>query len=188
MTRWFHHILLTSYYGYRLGAEVCVSWPMPTITQGLWLILITMLLGCTGWGSRGEPPEVLITDLTTLDSTAFEQRLRLDVRVRNPNDYDLRVTGVDFRVDLNGQRFARGLGSKEFTVPRLGEAVISIDTSTSMLDIVRQVLAFRQGQELTYGISGVLYLKDGHLPFRNDGRLLEHGAFTGLSSPPESSQ
>lgn len=63
--------------------------------------------------------------------------------VCNQNDYDLQVTGVDVRLELNGKRLARGLGNKEFTVPPLSESVVSLETSTSMLDIVRQVLGLR---------------------------------------------
>ncbi len=91
----------------------------------------------------------------------------------NPNDYDLQVTGVDVRLELNGKRLARGLGNKEFTVPRLTESVVSLETGTSMLDIVRQVLGLRTSQEVAYGISGVLHLKDGSLPFENTGVLFE---------------
>ena len=59
-----------------------------------------------------EAPEVLVKNIAPLESTAFEQRLQVDLRVRNPNDYDVQATGVDFRLDLNGKRFARGLGNR----------------------------------------------------------------------------
>ncbi|MCA9422181.1 MAG: LEA type 2 family protein, partial [Nitrospira sp.] len=42
----------------------------------------------------------------------FEQRLQVDLRVRNPNDFDLEVTGLDFTLHLNDQRLARGLTNK----------------------------------------------------------------------------
>jgi LEA14-like dessication related protein len=153
-----------------------------SIRQVASLILITTAVGCAGWFTPREPPEVLVTNITPLKGTPFEQRLQLDVRVRNPNDYDLHVTGVDVQLDLNGQRLARGLGNQEFTVPRLSDSLVSIETSTSMLDLARHILAFRPSEELTYGISGIFYLKDGRLPFQNHGVLLDKGAFSGL--PP----
>lgn len=153
----------------------------PTIT--LCLLFLAGFAGCAGWLTKGEPPEVLVTNITPLEGTAFEQRLQIEVRVRNPNDYDLQVTGVDFRLDLNGKRLARGLSNKEFTVPRLSDSLLSIETSTSMLDIARQVLGFRQSQGLTYGISGLFYLTNGRLPFESSGLLLEQGAFSDLRTP-----
>jgi len=86
-------------------------------------------------------------------------------------------------LELNGKRLARGLGNKEFTVPRLSDAVVSVETSTSTLDVVRQVLGLRKTEELTYGITGVLHLKDGRLPFDNTGVLVEKGEMSGLLTP-----
>lgn len=148
------------------------------------LLILTAALGCAGWFVRGEAPEVLITNITPLDGTPFEQRLQVDLRIRNPNDYDLQVTGLDVGVELNGKRLARGLTNTAFTVPRLGESVISLETSTSMLDIVRQVLAFRTAQDVAYGITGVLHLTDGRLPFEHTGVLVEKSALSGILTPP----
>jgi LEA14-like dessication related protein len=127
---------------------------------------------------------VLVTNVTPLEATMFEQRLRVDLRVRNPNDFDYHLTGIDFTLNLNGKRLARGLGSAEVTVPRLGDAVMTIDTSTSTFDIVRQLLQLSQKQELTYDIKGVLHSTNGRLPFDNTGTLIEPGMFSG---PPAGS-
>jgi LEA14-like dessication related protein len=139
--------------------------------------------GCASWFINGESPEVLVTNVTPLDSTPFEQRLKVDLRVRNPNDYDLQATGLDFRLELNGKRLARGLSNKEFIVPRLSDTVVSVETSTSTLDVVRQVLGLRKTQELTYRITGLLHRKDGRLPFENSGVLVEKGELSNLLNP-----
>lgn len=151
---------------------------------GLFAILVlTCTSGCVSWFSKIDPPEVLITNVTPLDSTPFEQRLDVELRVRNPNDYDLQVTGLDFRLDVNKKRLARGLENKAFTIPRLGDATVTIETSTSMLDVMRQILSLRNTQTLTYGVSGVLYLNDGKLSFENSGVLVEKGDFPGIPVP-----
>ena len=147
------------------------------------VLFVAAVTGCATWFIKGEPPEVLVTNVTPLDSTAFEQRLKVDLRIRNPNDYDLQVTGLDFRLELNGKRLARGLGNKEFAVPRLSETVVSVETSTSTFDVVRQVLGLRKTQELAYSITGVLHLKDGRLPFDNTGVLVEKSDLSGILNP-----
>lgn len=140
--------------------------------------LLTLLIvsGCASWMTKGQPPEVLITNVTPLEATAFEQRLQVDLRIRNPNDFDLAVTGIDFRLDLNGNRLARGLGNKELVVPRLSDAVTSVETSTSTLQVVRQLLSFSGDQALTYHLTGVVHTKEGRLPFDNSGVLLDKGS------------
>jgi LEA14-like dessication related protein len=84
-----------------------------------------------------ESPEVLLVNVTPLDTTMFEQRLQVDLRVRNPNNFDLEVTGLDFTLHLNDQRLARGLTNKAATIPRLGDSVVSVETTTSTLDVIR---------------------------------------------------
>ncbi len=150
-----------------------------------WLALLLLLTaGCASWFMKGEAPDVLVTNVTPLDSTLFEQRLQVDLRIRNPNDFDVVVTGIDFKLDLNGKRLARGLGNQELTIPRLSDAVLSVQTSTSTFDIVRQLLALPQTQGLTYDISGVLHSKDGRLPFDSSGTLVDKGQLTGSPSTP----
>jgi LEA14-like dessication related protein len=156
---------------------------MQVVSPLLALLLTVAGTSCAGWFAKGEVPEVLVIDVTPLDSTAFEQRLKVDLRIRNTNDAELHVTGMDFRLELNGKRLARGLSNKDFTVPRLGEAVVSVDTSTSTFDVVRQVLGFRTNQDVTYVISGVLHSNDGTLPFEHAGVLLEKSDLSGIVAP-----
>ena len=149
----------------------------------LFMVTLAALSGCASWFAKGERPDVLVTNITPLDSTPFDQRLKIDLRVRNPNDYELQVTGMDIRLDLNGKRLARGVGNQAFTVPRLSDSVVSIETTTSTLDVVRQVLGLRKIQALSYEISGVLHLKDSRLSFENSGVLVEKGELSGILAP-----
>ena len=168
---------------------------MRRLASRVGLVAVLTLSGCASWFMKGEAPEVLVTNVTPLedligpdsqccDHGAFEQRLQVDLRIRNPNDFDLAVTGIDFRLDLNGNRLARGLGNKELVVPRLSDSVTSVETSTSTLQVVRQLLSFSGDQPLTYHVTGVLHTKEGRLPFDNSGVLLEQGALSG-SPPPQ---
>ena len=57
-------------------------------------VFLVTLVGCASWLMKGEPPEVLVTNITPLEGTAFEQRLQVDLRIRNPNDFDLLATAL----------------------------------------------------------------------------------------------
>ena len=153
---------------------------MWTVTRFLASLLLIATSGCASWFMKGEPAEVLVANVTPLESTTFEQRLQVDLRIRNPNDFDLLVTGIDFTLTLNGKRLARGLGNTGITVPRLSDAVVSVQTSTSTIDVVHQLLNFSRTQNLSYEITGLLHLKDGRLPFDNSGTLLDKGQLSDL--------
>ena len=158
------------------------SWVLFNFVCGiLFLISCTSL---TALSVQPEAPEVLLVNITPLDATMFEQRLQVDLRVRNPNDFDLEVTGLDFTLHLNDQRLARGLTNKASTIPRLGDSVISVETTTSTLDVIRQLLQLSQRQEVSYQVDGVLYVQGARLPFENKGVLLDTNEISG--SPPGS--
>ncbi len=108
---------LTSYYGHRNHADVCVSCPHAIDSPTARHVPLGNRDRVCVVVHKEEQPEVLLTNITPLESTPFEQRLKVDLRVRNPNDYDLQVTGLDFRLEMNGKSLARGLGNKELTVP-----------------------------------------------------------------------
>ena len=156
---------------------------MRTLARYLACFFLVTTAGCASWFMKSEPPEVLVVNVTPLEAAALEQRLQVDLRIRNPNDFDLFVTGINFTLNLNGKRLARGLSNKDFTVPRLSDAVVSVQTSTSTFDVVRHLLNFSRNQDLSYDITGLLHLKDGRLPFDNSGILLEKGQLSGLPSP-----
>ncbi len=124
-------------------------------------------------GLQAKSPEVLLISVTPLDATIFEQRLKVDLRVRNPNNFDLEMTGLDFTLHFNEKRLARGLTNQSSTIPRLGDSVLSVETTTSTFDVVRQFLNFSENQDLTYRVSGVVHTLEAELPFENKGVLTD---------------
>jgi len=131
------------------------------------------LAGCASMGVGGEPVEVQLVSLTPLASTAFEHRLRVDLRLRNPNNHAYEIEGLRFVLDVNGNRLASGVSNESATLPRLGEVVVPVTTTTSLFDLVNQILAFgKQPQpQFSYALRGKLYVKHswGGLDFERQG-------------------
>ena len=148
---------------------------------GIFLISCTSL---TALPSQPEAPEVQLVNITPMDTTMFEQRLQVDLRVRNPNDFDLRVTGLDFTLQLNEQRLARGLMNKASTIPRLGNSVLSIETTTSTFDVIRQLLNLSQHQDVSYQVKGVLHLDGTRLPFDSEGIIFDVSQVSSSTTEP----
>jgi LEA14-like dessication related protein len=139
------------------------------------IFLISPLLfgsGCATLLMQAEPPEILVVNIKPLGGTLFEQRIQVDLRVRNPNNFDLDVSGLDFTLQLNHKKISRGLASQSVTIPRLGDALLTVDTTTSTLEVLSQLLHLTSGEDITYQISGILHLQDIPLPFDNEGVIL----------------
>ena len=123
-----------------------------------------------------DAPEVFVTAITPLDGTVFEQRMRVDLRIRNPNPVDLTIDGLDFTLEVNGSRLTRGLSSEQVTVPRLGEAVMSVTASTTLVDVLGQIQALGRSDKVEYEIHGRVFLVDAprrSVSFRYGSTLIE---------------
>ncbi len=97
---------------------------MRTVAHSLACFLLVATVSRASWLMKGKPPEVLVTNVTSLEGTAVEQQLQGDLRIRNPNEFDLFVTGIDLTFNLNGIRLARGLDNTTITVPRLSDTFV----------------------------------------------------------------
>lgn len=134
---------------------------------------VLVMAGCAGLRNL-ETPEVVVTSIRSLDATMLEQRFEVGLRIYNPNNRDLQIDGVDFELDVNGQRLVRGTGATDLVLPSLGEAETTVRASTSVLDIARQLMAAGQSETVSYSLSGRIHLGSpwgGSLPFRRSGEL-----------------
>lgn len=104
-------------------------------------------------------PEVSLAGVTIEEFGLLEQRLGLELRVMNPNDADLPIDGVSFAVDVNGQKFAKGVSNKAVTVPRFGEAIVDVSAVTTLGTLLRQLgeLAKDGRDTVRYRVHGQLY-------------------------------
>ncbi len=78
---------------------------MRTLARYLACFFLVTTAGCASWFMKGEPPEVLVVNVTPLEAAALEQRLQVDLRIRNPNDFAVRH---GYRLYAQSQREAAG--------------------------------------------------------------------------------
>ncbi|MFU8896206.1 MAG: LEA type 2 family protein [Gammaproteobacteria bacterium] len=141
------------------------------------VLLLFTLAGCANIQSL-QAPEVQLTRVELLDTRpgSLEQRFGIGLRLINPNNRSLAVDGLDFELDLNGRRLARGVTNEAFELPRLGDAETTVVVTTSVLDVLRQALSIssRADEEIEYRLRGRLHLGSGFVrsvPFDHRGTL-----------------
>jgi LEA14-like dessication related protein len=124
--------------------------------------------------ARMEKPTVTLADLDIESVGLFEQQFLLKLRVKNPNDVDIPVEGLNFDVELNGKPFASGVSNQAVTIPRLGEAVLPVRATSNLAAFLRQwkdpESLGRPG--LDYRVRGNLRVSGyGALPFDHRGQV-----------------
>lgn len=135
---------------------------MKPSTNGRYVLLL-LVLGMSACASLSKDlvraPQLQLLDVQVLGLGFKGQTFMLSFDVANPNPFPLPVRNVAYGVRLDGQRFASGETSSEFTVPANGDARFSISVDLDLLTTAPQLLSIvRHGvsREIPYQIEGRL--------------------------------
>ena len=137
------------------------------------LALVLLLTAYTGL-EPPKAPRVRLADIVLLQGGLLEQRMDVVLDIANPNNFDLPLVRLAFTLELNGQPLVEGLSNRSVVVPRLGQARLPIQATTSLLDLMHQILALGKDETLSYRLSGRAYVTSFAalgLPFEKSGRL-----------------
>jgi LEA14-like dessication related protein len=139
------------------------------------LVLAVALSGCALFVPKLQTPRLAIVDIQVLRANFLEQRLRVRMRVDNPNDRSLPVQGLSYTVYLGGEEFATGVSDASFVVPALGTAEFSMDVSANAAGAIFAILSKPHGQGVDYRMKGRVELTHGWLrsiPFEQSGSFV----------------
>lgn len=141
------------------------------------VLMVLALSACTG-GIRPDqlvkPPEVSLSDLRVTDFGLFEQRFAVDLRLRNPNPFPLPVTGMNYRLAINGRPLASGSSDRSLTLGAHDESLVSVGLVTRTSDALAQVRDLMSGERpFRYRLDGDLSVRgrELQLPFSSEGQF-----------------
>jgi LEA14-like dessication related protein len=133
------------------------------------------LAGCSTFIPRLETPTLSIVNVELLESTLWQQKAKVRLRVQNPNDRALPIKGLSYALEVAGENFANGVSNAGFTVPALGEAEFDMSITANMASTLVKVLGRGGdsfGDQVDYRIKGKISLAEGFLrsiPFEERG-------------------
>lgn len=102
----------------------------------------------------GEALRVSLAGIGIVDSTLFEQRYTLTIRLQNPSEREVRIDGLAYDLIVNGRLFARGVSDRTVVVPRFGEQTIDVTAVGTTGAIIRQALDIGQRTRVDYRLVG----------------------------------
>lgn len=129
---------------------------MPALYRTAVAVFVLLLAGCASLGLR-EPVKVIVVGLEPLPSEGLEARFALKLRIQNPNETAVDFDGVSVDLELADIDFGSGVSDQRGTIPRYGEAVITVPVTVPFLAIVRQVFGLTSGQpreKVSYHLRG----------------------------------
>ncbi len=138
-------------------------------------MILLVLAGCSGMLTKPERPEVSVVGITLVESGLLQQRFRVELRVQNPNNFDLPIDGMQMQLDLNGKKFVTAVSGKSVTVPRFGSALMEIDAVSTLSGLLGQLNDIASGKivSVSYKLTGSAHLSrpSMNLPFIEEGAI-----------------
>ncbi len=142
------------------------------------LALALVLAGCSTLSPQLETPRLSVVNVELQQAGLWEQRLKVRMRVQNPNDRKLPIRGLSYTLQVGGEDFARGLTDTAFTVPALGEAEFDMNVTANAASALLRYLGKRDTESspdsIDYRLVGKVSLAQGVLrsiPFEERGTL-----------------
>ena len=146
-----------------------------------WMALGSVALssGCAALKGNLQAPEVRVRDVTlgNLDLSGLE--ILVNLRLRNPNNVALPVTGIEYNLILENVKVADGREARAVTLPALGEADMQISLNVNLLTSATKLLPIllnpaKTPKSLHYKVDGHVKLDWWYLPsiaFDRSGEL-----------------
>ncbi|MGH8177422.1 MAG: LEA type 2 family protein [Steroidobacter sp.] len=141
------------------------------------LIAVTLLItaACSSLGPKLEPPRLSIVRVAMTSADIFNQQFLVRLHVQNPNDRDLPVRGIDYKLFLQGDSFAEGVSGKPFVVPALGETEFDMTVRTNFVSGIGRLLSRLHGRDqVEYVLEGKVLTDLGmikRIPFQESGTV-----------------
>ncbi|VVN94408.1 LEA type 2 family protein [Pseudomonas fluorescens] len=124
------------------------------------LLLLLSLGGCASWFMDNDwiDPQVHLVKVEVVRAKLLEQKFRLYFRVDNPNDSDLTVRGLEYRIHLGQMLLTEGEYEKWFTVKPKSSGYFQVPIRTNLWPKVREVVKLlrKPQQPIPYRLEGEL--------------------------------
>lgn len=131
-------------------------------------LLALLLAGCATLRPGFEAPTVDLVGIQPAASGSLEQRMRLTLRILNPNRESLNIRGISYSLSLQGHKIVTGVSNRIPVVAGYGEATVTLDAGTSILgglQLLRDLIASPQ-QNVHYELAAKLDIQGRLTPLK----------------------
>ncbi|KUJ84562.1 hypothetical protein AWR36_002525 [Microbulbifer flavimaris] len=128
--------------------------------------MLLSMTGCAVLSPSFQEPEVEVVGLEPLPSSGNELRFRIRLRVFNPNNSELALSGLYYTLRLAGHKVVTGTASDLQPVAAYGQEDITVDATASLVGSLMAAadLLGRQRNTVPYELEAKLGLRRSILP------------------------
>jgi LEA14-like dessication related protein len=138
------------------------------------LVVLTLFASCAVL-PKFESPKLSVVSLKMQSGDFFSQKVLVRMRVFNPNDRELPIKGITYRLEVNDAELGNGSTAAPFIVPAMGEAEFDMQITANLAGVLGKLLSRKNSSEaLDYRLVGDVSLSSGFLrriPFDERGSV-----------------
>ena len=92
-------------------------------------------------------PKLALVSVAMTSADIFHPQFSVRLNVENPNDQELPITGIDYKLFLEGDSFAEGVSNKPFTVPAKGDTDFDMIVRTNFVSSAGRLVSRLNGRD-----------------------------------------
>ena len=133
----------------------------------------TLLTACASLTTPMDPPNVSLESFSSEPSEGGGPRFLIKLRVQNPNEQSLDISGISYSIALAGREVLTGVSKDIPVIEGYSEGIVTLDASLKLFQMLRLLTSLGQSEadKLTYRFAAKIDFK-GLVPTQ---RLEEEG-------------
>ena len=122
-------------------------------------------------------PDFEVMRIEMQSSDMFAQHFKVRLKVQNPNEIEMPIKSLDYKLLLMGDSFGEGMSEQPFVLPANGDAEFDMTLTTNFVSSLGRLISRVGGSKLEnieYEIAGKVVLGKGFvrkLPFDHKGTV-----------------
>jgi len=140
-------------------------------------ILGMLLISGCALTSDFKPPRLSIVSVGMVSADVFSQQFRVRLHVQNPNNVELPIKSIEYKLYLQSDDFADGTSEQPFAVPAHGDAEFDTVVNTNFVSSIVRMLGTLNNStdnKVQYTFTGKVHLSKGmisKIPFNETGMV-----------------
>jgi LEA14-like dessication related protein len=144
------------------------------LAKKIFMVAILALLPCcTSWFY--EKPTFTLKEVAVTRISLGEIHFLFGIEVQNPNNFDLKLRGLEYKAYIEGQEVGNGRLEKEVLVAKSSSTLVQVPLQTDLKSIGNSLGFFLLGKDLRYKIEGAAITKTSlgttTIPFSKSGEI-----------------
>lgn len=134
-------------------------------------ILVLVVSACATLSQNIRKPEVSLTNVQVSGLGNSDMTLVFNLALKNPNAMDLRASGLNYQLELNGKQFAQGELDEEIRLEANGESTVKLPIQVQYQQLFESLSHIFNTGKTQYNLTGDFKFGLFKLPFSKAGEV-----------------